>query len=111
VSAGEFLQVVQPVDRYWVECCLEQRRGAVPSASVAALVLPRPLGTGQRIAIVRSNIQAREPGDLALTRGQCQPPSPVGGGFKGGCQHSPAQGTWWWRTPRPQGPPAGPPAP
>ena len=65
---GSAIQVVSPVDRYWVECSLELRQGVVPSANVAPVHLP-PLQPGQRVCIVRADLPARHPGDIGLARG------------------------------------------
>jgi hypothetical protein len=35
------VQVVEVVDRFWVECCLDLRRGCVPAANIAPLPIPR----------------------------------------------------------------------
>jgi len=47
VSSGEYLQVVQNVDRYWVECKLDLRQGLLPSANVTPVEIP-PLQDGQK---------------------------------------------------------------
>eukprot|EP00092_Neocalanus_flemingeri_P047053 GFUD01053191.1.p1 GENE.GFUD01053191.1~~GFUD01053191.1.p1 ORF type:complete len:171 (-),score=27.88 GFUD01053191.1:65-577(-) len=68
VSSGEYLQVVQNIDRYWVECKLDLRQGLLPSANVTPVEI-LPLQNGQKICVVRSEYFAQHPGDMALRKG------------------------------------------
>ena len=64
------LQVVGVVDKFWVNCRLDLRRGLVPSANVSPILL-FPLEPGQRICVARSGyIAQHSPADMDLNKGE-----------------------------------------
>ncbi len=69
MAAGEFLQVVEKVDRHWVRCRSDTREGLIPGSNVAEVTGIGKLDAGQDVYVVSSDFEGEQEGDLALKRG------------------------------------------
>ena len=57
------------MDKFWVSCRLDLRRGLVPSANVSPITLAQ-LEPGQRLCVARSGyIAQHSPADMDLRKG------------------------------------------
>ena len=66
----QLFQIVGVVDKFWVECLLDQRRGTVPAANIAPVSLSG-LKYGEIICVARSGYLAQNrPQELNLRKGR-----------------------------------------
>ena len=64
------LQILSVVDKFWVECRLDQREGSVPAANIAPVSLTGLLQPEEVICVARSGHIAQSIQQLNLRKGK-----------------------------------------